>query len=293
MVARRFLSLTFFLLFLLFCFSGVNPDQHVQDRLLDPSTEFMSLGPDAPLAQGDFVVRVGVADIISDLDGASRVVVTEDTKNVAPALFECLIARDVLDIPIDAFEGHFGARVLSVARQGKTLPRVIVDFLRRNDVVVLESSYAFLHHTHAAQFANVRRVEAIRAKKQSALLSRIHPWLVLVLLIAMVTLAALNLVSLFAASSAVLLLMLLFRVLSWNVALASMQPKTLLLISCSFALAEALDTTGAVIAIWEYLHSLLWIRSRQPTGHISIGPLQLGRRVHAGSGVVRAARSLL
>ncbi len=120
--------------------------------------------------------------------------------------------------------------------------------MHRGDVVIVEASYAFLHHSRASQFVSISEVKVQKMKEQGRLLSIVQPWVILVLVVAMVVLAVFFDL-LFAFAGVVSIVAVMLRVITWNQALASIQGSLLLLIACSFALAIALEKTGVAANI--------------------------------------------
>ena len=194
------------------------------------------------IAIGDLFFFVGMAECIAHIPGLTRSQI-EVAEGLSVVVFECFVATDQFEISKKDFEEHFECRVLRVTRDGDTVSAAELQNIQGGDVVVVEGTYAFIHHSNAPQFQKVILVEKLKTPKQTKL-RIIHPWAALVLVVTMVVLAATNLVPLFAIAGLVAILMISIGILSWNEALRSVGGRMLLLISASFTLALALERTG-------------------------------------------------
>ncbi len=140
---------------------------------------------------------------------------------------------------MNEFEQHFECRILAVNRNGMTLLPAKAEQVQRGDVVIVEASFAILHHVDAPQFADICQVKLLKMKgceeifffsfcccnvgnKERSTLSVVQPWVILVLAVAMVVLAVFFDL-LFAFAGVVALVAIAMRVITWKQALESVQ----------------------------------------------------------------------
>jgi di/tricarboxylate transporter len=207
--------------------------------LVADTSLFSNVPPGDALQAGDLLFFVGMAECVAEIEGLAR---SDNDRGLKVTVFECFVQKNQGEIAFGEFEQHFECRILAVNRSGQTLLPSACQQVQRGDVVIVEASYAILHHSTAPQFSEISQVKLLKTKVRSKL-SLVQPWIILALSVAMIVLAVFFDL-LFAFAGVVGIVAVCIRLITWRQALESIQGSLLLLIACSFALAIALERTG-------------------------------------------------
>jgi di/tricarboxylate transporter len=158
-------------------------------------------------------------------------------------------------------EGHFrstyNAAVIAVGRNGERLKMKIGDImLRPGDTLLLEA-----HESFAAQQRNSRDFYLVSELEGSTPLLHDKAWLALGILAVLVLSVTMGWASMLQASLTAAVLMVVARCCKLDEARRAIDLEVLLMIAGSFAIAKAMDKTGAASAI---AHSLIGLVSDSP-----------------------------
>ena len=136
-----------------------------------------SLFTDVPatdiLQAGDLLFFVGMAECVTEIEGLSP---CSQDRGLKLTVFECFVQKNQGEIALSEFEQHFECRIVAINRNGKTMTPQDAKVIQRSDVVVVEASFAILHHAGAAQFSEISQVKLLKAKTRTTL-SILQPWI--------------------------------------------------------------------------------------------------------------------
>ncbi len=218
--------------------------------------------PSDTLRAGDRLVFAGVVESVVDLQKFRGLEPATDQvfKLESPRRDRCLIEAVVApsnpmvgrSIREARFRNTYNAAVIAVARDGERIKKKIGDIvLRAGDTLLVEAHPSFVEHQR-----NARDFLLVSPLEQSSPPRHERAWVALVILALVVTLAALNWLSMLKASLLGAGLMILTRCCASREARRSVDWQVLLVIAASFGLGSALETTGAAKAIAGGLISL-------------------------------------
>lgn len=207
------------------------------------------------LSAHDRLVFVGIVDSVVELQKTRGLVPATDQvfKLDAPRTDRCLIEAVVSDtcpvagqtIREGRFRSVYQAVIIAVARNGERIRGKIGDIvLRPGDTLLLEAHASFVdQHRHSRDFFLVSQMEGFTPPRHD------RAWISLAILVAMVLLVAVNIMELFPAALIAAALMLATRCCSVTSARRSIDLPVLLAIAASFAIARAVDESGAAKAV--------------------------------------------
>lgn len=215
------------------------------DRLLT------SVGPDEVLRADDRLTCVGVVDAIKDLRRMPGLSIAEDQdyklnlKHAKRLLVEIvlsptspLINKSVRE---SGFRDQYGSAIISISRDGNRIPGKLGDIVfRPGDTLLVETGPNFLRrHRHSRDFLLVSPLQ------DSAPPDFRRAPLALAILLAMITVAALEWLSLFQASFIAAGAMVATGCLTMHRATTSIEYHIVAGIAASFAMGVALTQSGA------------------------------------------------
>ncbi len=213
------------------------------------------------LRSGDRLVFVGDVEAIMELRQIRGLVPsTEEQPLLAKAaperrIVEAVVSPECLSVGSTIRESRFrekyGAVVLAVARNGRRIEGNLSNIrLEPADTLLLEARPAFVsRQRYSRDFLLINDTEEERPDHSKA-------WMAWAILVGVVALAATNTTSMLNAAMAGALMMLVTNCLSLNLARRSLDGHVLLTIACSFALGNALETTGAAAYVGHYVLSM-------------------------------------
>lgn len=221
-----------------------------------------AVGPEERLRAADRLVFVGMPESVVDLqkirglEPATNQVFKLDVPRANRLLFEVVVSNSCAVVNHTIREGRFrntyNAVVIAVARDGERIQGKIGDIvLRPGDTLLVEAHPSFLD-----QQRNSRDFLLVSPLADSAPLRHNKAPLAMGILIAVVTAATFEWLSMLKAALLGAGLMLLTRCCSARVARKAVDWQVLLVIAGSFALGTALDKTGASRFIASHLIAL-------------------------------------
>ncbi|MBN2563919.1 MAG: SLC13 family permease [Phycisphaerae bacterium] len=214
-----------------------------------------AVGPEQRLKAHDRLVLVGIVESMKDLQNIRGLVPATDHvfKLDAPRHQRCLVEAVVSNtcplvgktIREGRFRTIYHAAVIAVARNGERIRAKIGDItLRQGDTLLLEA-----HPSFAMQQRNSRDFFLVSAVEDSTPRRHHKAWTAALILAAMVTVAALGLVSMLLAAMLAAGLMLITRCCSTEAARRSVDWSVLIVIAAAIGIGRALYETGAAQVI--------------------------------------------
>ncbi|MEM0925124.1 MAG: SLC13 family permease, partial [Planctomycetota bacterium] len=145
------------------------------------------------------------------------------------------------------FRSNYNAAVVAVARGDRRLEGKIGNVrLETGDVLLLEASPSFLHRSRELRdFYLVSRVGGDSVRRHH------RAWHAIVIMVAMVVIASMNLLSILSAAMAAAIAMIVFRCCTPNEARRSVDLRILIVIGATIGIGRALDQSGAADSIAE------------------------------------------
>lgn len=206
------------------------------------------VGPDVRLLSGDLLTFAGVVESIVDLrtfDGLTPTASGRPRDTSRWELHEAVISPGSplvgSNIRDASFRGRYNAAVLAVHRHGERIEGRIGDIvLRPGDTLLIEAAEAFSRtFRDSPDFYLVSRVGDSAAPRRNRAFTAV------LILIAMVTLAALEVVPIVVSALGAAIAMVVTRCLSLGAAKRSIDWSVLITIGSALGIAMALETSGA------------------------------------------------
>lgn len=160
-------------------------------------------------------------------------------------LFEVKLKSNITK---DEFLNTYRGTILKLNRNGKTIYDQDTD-LKIGDVLLIENRYEF--YKYGEEFEVMNEVKISEYKQQKGWVKIVKILMLITFIIAMLVITSLDIISLFTAASVVALYSVVSGILKWKEALLSIHAKIILLIACSFSLAEAIDLVGLATLLGE------------------------------------------
>ena len=222
--------------------------------------------PDTILYAGDTLFFSGMLRhmyILYQLDGL--VPATTQVSKILGARHDRIIVEVVLSphasylnktVRMSNFRTRYNAVIIAANRYGVRLTKKIGDItLKAGDTLLLEATTDFLkYHRGDSDFALVS--EILRGESTTPRRLSFSMILVVTLATVMVLLSAFQVFDLLPGALWVACLYILFKILTWQQALGSVQGDTLLIIAAAFGLGNALQESGAASVISNTLVSV-------------------------------------
>lgn len=211
--------------------------------------------PDQRIYGDDVLILVGALDSVVDLRKIRGLITPDDQarKLEVPAWRRTLIEAVVSPrcsligktIREGKFRSNFNAAVVAVARGGTRLEGKIGDVrIRPGDVLLLEASPSFLHRQRgSSDFYLVSTVERGEVRRHE------RAGLAIVITLAMVLMAAFNVVSILTAALVACIAMIGFRCCTTSEARRSLDWSVLIIIGAAIGIGNAMQKSGAADAI--------------------------------------------
>jgi len=221
-----------------------------------------AVGPQQRLAAGDRLVFVGIVESVVDLQKIRGIAPATDQtfKLDAPRSERCLIEAVVSDrcrligksIREGQFRSVYNAAVIAVARGGKRIHAKIGDIvLQAGDTLLLEAHQDFVsQQRNASDFLLVSGIENSAPPRHDL------AWVALGILLAMVTVVALNWLDLLAAALCAASLMVLTHCCTGAEARRSIDWSLLLVIAAALGIGKTIETSGLAAVVGERIISL-------------------------------------
>ena len=215
--------------------------------------------PSERLQGDDALILVGALDSVVDLrkvrglrapdDQARKLELPEWQRTLVEAVVSPRCSMLGKSIRAGRFRSTYNAAVVAVARGDRRLEGKIGDVrLESGDVLLLEASPSFLVRARELRdFYLVSQVADDRVRRHD------RGWLAIAIMLGMVTVAALNLVSILTAAMAAAMAMILFRCCTASEARRSVDWSILLVIGATIGIGEAMDKSGAATFLAEGL----------------------------------------
>ena len=224
-------------------------------------------GPDERLRAGDRLVFAGITESIVDLQRirglvpATEQVFKLDAPRTARTLIEAVIAAHSpmcgKTVRAGRFRSLYNAVVIAVARNGERIRRKIGDIeLRAGDTLLLETGPEFME-----QRINSRDFLLLRPIEGASIPSHERGWIAWLILLGLVTVAALGWLPLFTAALLAAGLMIITRCCSAGDARRSIEFEVIVVIAAAFGIGKALEVSGAAGSI---AHMLLALAGENP-----------------------------
>ncbi|TWT87776.1 SLC13 family permease [Neorhodopirellula pilleata] len=211
--------------------------------------------PDQRIYGDDILILVGALDSVVDLRKLRGLITPDDQtrKLEVPAWRRTLVEAVVSPrcsligktIREGKFRSNYNAAVVAVARGGSRLQGKIGDVrIRPGDVLLLEASPSFLHRQRGLSdfylVSTVERGEVRRHEKAG---------IAIAITLAMVTCAALDIVSILTAALVACIAMIAFRCCTTGEARRSLDWSVLIVIGAAIGIGNAMNQSGAAGAI--------------------------------------------
>jgi di/tricarboxylate transporter len=214
-----------------------------------------AVGPEQVLRANDRLVFAGVVDSIRDLQNqrglapATDQVFKLNEPRYRRRLFEAVVSDTCAVVGRSIREGRFrtvyNAAVLAVARNGERVGGKIGDIvLRAGDMLLIEASPAF-----ESQQRNSRDFFMVKTLEDSAPRRHERAWVAVVILVAMVTTAAMEWLDMLHVAMLAAAAMLLTRCCTITDARRSVDWSVLTVIAAALGLGAALEKSGAAKAL--------------------------------------------
>jgi di/tricarboxylate transporter len=227
----------------------------------------VAVGSEQRLKANDRLVFVGIVDSVKDLHRIHGLQPATDQvfKLSAPRHQRCLVESVVSStcplvgksIREGRFRSLYNAAVIAVARNGERIQAKIGDIiLRPGDTLLMEAPPSFAEQQrNSSDFFLVSAVPDSNPRRHE------KAWLAVLILVAMVTVAALEWLSMLLAAMLAAGFMLITRCCSATVARRSVDWSVLVVIAAALGIGHALEKTGAAGAI---AHALLGMAGNNP-----------------------------
>jgi len=221
-------------------------------RVERPAGTISPVGPDVRLLSGDLLTFAGVVESIVDLRKFDGLLPTSSGREVDAGRWELheavispgspLVGSNIRDA---SFRGRYNAAVIAVHRHGERIEGRIGDIvLRPGDTLLLEAAEGFSRtFRDSPDFYLVSRVG------DSAAPRRDRAGVAVGILLAMVTLAALDVVPIVVSALAAAIAMVLSGCLSLGEAKRSVDWSVLVTIGSALGIAAALEGSGAAAVL--------------------------------------------
>ncbi len=214
-----------------------------------------AVGPTEQLQGSDRLVFVGVLESVVDLHKMRGLKPATDAVEdlEAPRRERCLVEAVVSEacplvgrsIRAGRFRERYQAAVIAVARGGRQLPGKIGDIvLRPGDTLLLETHPSFLERQRDA-----RDFYLVSGVEDSAPPQHEKAWLALPILIGMVGLATTPWVSMLNAALLAAIALIVTRCMDLGEAIRNINWNVLLVIGAALGIGQAMDNSGAAVAI--------------------------------------------
>lgn len=221
-----------------------------------------AVGPTEKLHGDDRLVFVGVVESVVDLQKirglrpATDQVFKLDAPRSQRRLIEAVVSNTCpligRTIRAGRFRSTYNAAIIAVGRNGERLRGKIGDIvLESGDMLLIEAHPSFIdQQRNSRDFYLVSEVEGSTPPQHH------KAWIAGLILVAMVVLAAMEILPILVAAMLAAGLMVVTRCLTATEARRSLEWETLLLIAASFGIARAMQTTGLADSIAEKLIGL-------------------------------------
>ncbi|MEX0430131.1 SLC13 family permease [Spiribacter insolitus] len=214
-----------------------------------------AVGPTEQLQGSDRLVFVGVLESVVDLHKMRGLKPATDAVEdlEEPRRERCLVEAVVSEacplvgrsIRAGRFRERYQAAVIAVARGGRQLPGKIGDIvLRPGDTLLLETHPSFLERQRDA-----RDFYLVSGVEDSAPPQHEKAWLALPILIGMVGLATTPWVSMLNAALLAAIALIVTRCMDLGEAIRNINWNVLLVIGAALGIGQAMDNSGAAVAI--------------------------------------------
>ncbi len=217
-------------------------------RVERPTGIISPVGPEVRLLSGDLLTFAGVVESIVDLrkfDGLTPAGSTRPPDASRWELHEAVISPGSplvgSNIRDASFRGRYNAAVIAVHRHGERIEGRIGDIvLRPGDTLLIEAAQAFsLAYRDSPDFYLVSRVGDSAAPRRDRAMAAV------LVLVAMVSLAALDVVPIVVSAIGAAMAMVVFGCLSLGEAKRSIDWSVLVTIGSALGIATALEASGA------------------------------------------------
>ena len=217
-------------------------------RVERPTGIISPVGPDVRLLSGDLLSFAGVVESIVDLRGFEGLTPTASSRPPDTSRWELheavispgspLVGSNIRDA---SFRGRYNAAVLAVHRHGERIEGRIGDIvLRPGDTLLIEAAEAFSRtFRYSSDFYLVSRVGDSSAPRRS------RAMVAVLILVAMVSLAALDVVPIVVSAIGAAMAMVVVGCLSLGEAKRSIDWSVLVTIGSALGIAMALEASGA------------------------------------------------
>ncbi len=224
--------------------------------------EVVPAKPNETLRGDDALILVGALETVVDLRKIRGLLTPDDQgrKLEIPAWRRTLIETVVSPrcsllgktIREGRFRSNYNAAVVAVARGDRRLEGKIGDVrLETGDVLLLEASPSFLHRAKELRdFYLVSRVDSDAVRRHD------RAWYAIAIIVALVTLAALNITSILTASLVAVMAMIGFRCCTASEARRAVDWRILIVIGATIGIGDAMRVSGAAAAIADGLVGL-------------------------------------
>ncbi len=210
-----------------------------------------AVGPDQKLKEEDRLIFAGVIDSIVDLQNIQGLVpatdqvfkldATESDRVLVEAVVSTSNPIKGRTIKEGRFRERYNAVVLAVSRSGERLKEKVGDItLKTGDTLFLETKKSFQH-----RFRNSNHFYLISPIENVARTQFDKAGLAILILIAMVALAGLNILSMLQAAFVAGGLMILTRCIRYSASIEAVDWRVLIAIGASLGIGSALSSTGA------------------------------------------------
>ena len=216
------------------------------------------VAPDEVIVAGDRMVFAGVVSTIVDLQRIRGLVPVDDEDMPARAemrhrLIEAVISRSSPLVKRSIKEANFrtvyGAAVIAVHRNGERVPGKIGSIvLRPGDTLVFQAAQGFLDsHRNSPDFYLVSEVPESHAPRHD------RAWFAIAVFLAMVVLAATEIIPIAIGSFVAGGILIATRCISGTLARQSVHMNVLVVIAAGIGIATAIEKSGVAAAIADVL----------------------------------------